>query len=63
MKEFLMAINMIVDFTYFTFNKKYYKQIFGTSMGSPLSPISADIVLQDIEEEAFDRLLVDLPLL
>jgi len=32
MNEILTAINMIVDSTYFTFNKNYYKQIFGTPM-------------------------------
>jgi len=61
LNEFLTAINMIVDSTYFTFNKNYYKQIFGTPVGSPLSPILADIVLEDVEEAALDRLPVDLP--
>jgi len=52
---------MIVDSTYFTFNKIYYKQIFRTPMGSPLSIILADIILQDVEEVALNRLPVDLP--
>jgi len=61
MSDFLTAINMIVNSTYFTFNKKYYKQIFGTPMSSLLSSILADIVLQHIEEATLDRLPVDLP--
>jgi len=47
---------MLVNSTFFTFNNKIYKQVFSTPMDSPLSPILADIVLQDIEEVALDRL-------
>jgi len=39
-----------------------YKQIFGTPMGSPLSPIVADIVLQDLEVRTIDRLQFNLPI-
>lgn len=35
-------VKFIMNSTYFTFNSKYYKQSFGTPMGSPLSPIIAD---------------------
>lgn len=59
-EEFLTAIRFVLDFTYFTFNKINYKQIFGTPMGSPLSPIIADLVLQDLEETALVRLPVRL---
>jgi len=45
MEEFMKAIQMIVNLTFFTFNNKIYKQIFDTPMGSPLSPILADNVL------------------
>jgi len=46
--------------TFFVFNGScfngFIKQIFGTPMGSPLSPIIAEIVLQDREEQAFEKL-------
>jgi len=32
--EFLTALQLIMDSTYFTFNNKLYKQKFGTPMGS-----------------------------
>jgi len=48
-EEFLLAIKMILQSTYFTFNNIYYKQTFGAPMGSPLSPIAADLVLQKLE--------------
>jgi len=45
----------VLNSTYFSFNKTFYRQIVSTLMGSPLSSILANIVLQDIEI-AFDRL-------
>jgi len=47
--DFLMAIKFVLSSTYFTFNNIIYKQTFGTPMGLPLSPIVADIVMQDLE--------------
>jgi len=38
------------------FNNKTYKQIFGTPMNSLLSPIIADLVMQDIELAAIKKL-------
>jgi len=61
-EDFISAIKLILDSTYFYFNKIVYKQIFGTPMGSPLSPIIADLVLQDLETKAIDRLPFELPL-
>jgi len=46
MEEFLIAISLIIDSAFFTFNKKYYKQIFNitnTPMGFPLLSILANI--------------------
>jgi len=61
MEEFIKAIQMIVNSTFFTFNNKIYKQVFGTPMGSPLSSVLANIVLQNIEEADLDRLPASLP--
>ncbi|XP_044742292.1 NADH-quinone oxidoreductase subunit F-like [Chrysoperla carnea] len=36
----------------FTFEGKYYKQTFGTSMGNPLSPFLSNIFMSDLEEQA-----------
>ena len=37
-----------MDSAYFKFYNKHSKQIFGIPMGSPISPIIADIVMQDL---------------
>jgi len=48
MGEFLLAVKFVLSSTYFTFNNTIYKQTYGTPMGSPLSPIIAEIVMQDL---------------
>lgn len=59
--EFLTAIRFVLDSTFFKFNDNYYKQSFGTPMGFPLSPVIADITLQDLEERAIESLPITLP--
>jgi len=53
-EEFLIAVRMVMDST--SFNNKIYKQKFGTFMGSLLSSIIADIVIEDLELEALNNL-------
>jgi len=61
--EFIAAINFVLSSTYFTFNSKIYKQTFGTSpMGSLLSPIVADLVMQDLKENILNSLNIRLPM-
>ena len=63
LKEFLLAVNLVLDSSYFAFDNVIYKQIFGTPMGSPLSPIIADLVMQDLENDSIARLSFSLPVL
>ncbi|KAH8020151.1 hypothetical protein HPB51_025032 [Rhipicephalus microplus] len=42
-------LRFCLDNTYFVFNKKYLKQVFGTAMGAPVSVVRAKIALEDLE--------------
>jgi len=48
-QEFLHVIKFVLGSTFFKFNDKIYKQIFGAFMGSLLSPIIADLILQNLK--------------
>ena len=45
-------LNLCLTSTYFQYNGKHYKQLHGTAMGSPVSVVVAEIVMQNIEEQA-----------
>jgi len=59
--ELLTAVRFVLSSTYFTFNNIIYKQTYGTPMGSPLSPIIADIVMQDLETNVLNSINIHLP--
>ena len=44
----------------FVFEGTYYKQVFGTAMGSPLSDVIANLVMEDIEYRALTTAPVSL---
>ncbi|XP_070170860.1 uncharacterized protein [Polyergus mexicanus] len=54
--QFLYAVKIVLDSTSFSFNGQFYEQIFGSLMGSPLSPILADIVMDDLETHCLSLL-------
>ncbi|XP_077255641.1 uncharacterized protein LOC143893802 [Temnothorax americanus] len=54
--EFLIAVRLVLNSTFFTFNSIIYQQIFGSPMSSPLSPTAVDIVMQDLEASALATL-------
>ena len=45
-------LNLCLTSTYFQYSGKHYKQLHGTAMGSPVSVVVAEIVMQNIEEKA-----------
>ena len=54
-----MSVNQItcllkfcLNTTYFTFQGKIYEQVKGAAMGSPLSPIVANLFMEDLETKA-----------
>jgi len=56
MGEFISIVKFVLSSTFFTFNNVIYKQTFGTPIGSPLSSIIADLVIQDLEKHVLKTL-------
>jgi len=54
--EFILSTRFVLQSTYFHFNNRFYRQTFGTPMGSPLSPVVADLVLQKLESTILNNL-------
>ncbi|XP_062716162.1 uncharacterized protein LOC134291848 [Aedes albopictus] len=49
---FLEIVDFCIGASFFCFRQKYYLQTSGTAMGSPLSPILADIVMENLLSKA-----------
>ena len=45
-------LNLCLTLTYFQYHGKHYKQLHGTAMGSPVSVVIAEIIMQNIEKQA-----------
>ena len=50
--DLMDLLHLCLNSTYFQYNGKHYKQLHGTAMGSPVSVVVAEIVMQNIEEQA-----------
>ena len=61
-QDIMELLNLCLTSTYFQFNGKHYKQLHGTAMGSPVSVIVAEIVMQAIEERAIATYKQTLPI-
>ncbi|XP_058445859.1 uncharacterized protein LOC131427008 [Malaya genurostris] len=59
---FLELIEFCVKSSYFRFQDKYYMQTFGTAMGSPLSPILANIVMDNLLHTVTKQLPFNIPI-
>ena len=49
--DVVQLLDFILTTTYFTFRGKIYRQLFGTAMGSPVSPIAATIFMEALEQK------------
>lgn len=59
--EFLDAIELTLNSTYFLYNDSFYKQIEGCAMGSSISSVIAQLVMEDLEETVIQNLNIKLP--
>ena len=51
-EDVVQLLQFILTTTYFTFRGKIFRQLFGTAMGSPVSPIAANIFMEALEQQA-----------
>ena len=49
-EDIMDLLNLCLTSTYFQYNGKHYKQLHGTAMGSRVSVVVAEIVMQHVEE-------------
>lgn len=54
--DLLESCQFLFDSIYFKFNNNYYQQIYGTPMGSSISGLFADIVMDDLETSCISKL-------
>jgi len=50
-EDILELLEFILSTTYFTFRGQLYRQKFGTAMGSPVSPLVANMYMEHLEEK------------
>ena len=61
-EEIMDLLNLCLTSTFFQYNGKHYKQLHGTAMGSPVSVVVAEIVMQHMEERALATYRQTIPL-
>ena len=61
-EDIMDLLNLCLMSTYFQYNGKHYKQLHGTALGSPVSVVVAEIVMQNIEESALSTCRQTIPL-
>ncbi|XP_043480266.1 uncharacterized protein LOC122509970 [Leptopilina heterotoma] len=57
--QFYDGVSLCVNNAYFQYDHEYYRQKFGTPMGSPISSFLAELVMQHIEEEILNDKSLD----
>ena len=52
MEDIIHLLSFCLKTTQFTYNDTYYQHVFGTAMGSPVSAVIANMVMEDVEQRA-----------
>ena len=55
--DICIGLQICLEAIYLTFQKKFFKQIFGTAMDSPVSVVEANLVMEDVETRAIETFL------
>ena len=51
-EDIIDLLSFCLKTTYFMFEDNYYQQVFGTAMGSPVSDVIANLVMEDVKQRA-----------
>ena len=51
-EDIIHLLSFCLETTLFAYNDTYYQQVFGTAMGSPVSAVIANMVMEDVEQRA-----------
>ena len=54
MNDIIDLLTLCLDTTFLFFTGKVYKQVHGTAIGSPVSVVVANLVMEDVEERALE---------
>jgi hypothetical protein len=59
LRDFLKLLTVSGEENYFQFNGEYYRQLKVLAMGSPLSPLLAELFMDEFERRLFDSNSID----
>jgi hypothetical protein len=59
-EDIIDLLSFCLNTTHFVFEGCYYQQVFGTAMGSPVSAVIANLVMEDVEQRALASVPVSL---
>jgi hypothetical protein len=59
-EDIIDLLSFCLKTTYFVFEGCYYQQVFGTAMGSPISAVIANLVMEDVKQRALASVPVSL---
>ena len=62
-EDIIDLLSFSLNTKYFVFEGCYYQHVFGTAMGSPVSAVIANLVMEDIEQRALASVPVSLSFL
>ena len=51
-EDIIHLLSFCLKTTQFAYNDTYYQQVFGTAMGSPVSAVIANMVIEEVEQKA-----------
>ena len=60
--QFILGIKMLMEQNFFKLDHQFYRQPFGTPMGSPISPTLSDFVMQDLKTDIFKKIDFNIPI-